>query len=117
LTELTEAQIQRAVFDNLRKRGMPDAVFWAVHNSPGARRMAGYLEGVPDVHIVHGGRFYAIELKKDGGRPTEPQLAVVSRINAAGGFSVVAEGLQKALYILEAWNIIRPEHNHNSGAE
>jgi hypothetical protein len=116
LTELTEAQIQRAVFDNLRKRGMPDAVFWAVHNSPGARRMAGYLEGVHDVHALHKGRFYTVELKKDKGRPTEAQLEFRDRVNRGGGFSVVAEGLDQALYILEAWGIIRPEHNHNSGA-
>jgi hypothetical protein len=110
---MTESEIQKAVFANLRTRAMPDATFWAVHNSPAARRMAGYLEGVPDVHIVHAGRFYAIELKKDGGRPTEPQLTVISRINKSGGFSCVAEGLQQAIYILEAWGIIRAEHDSN----
>jgi hypothetical protein len=110
---MTEADIQKAVFSHLRTRAMPDAVFWAVHNSPGARRMAGYLEGVHDVHALHAGRFYTIELKKDGGRPTEAQLEFRDRINRGGGFSVVAEGLDQALYILEAWGIIRAEHDSN----
>jgi hypothetical protein len=114
---LSEADIQKAVFSHLRTRAMPDATFWGVHQSPAARRMAGYLEGVHDVHALHKGRFYTIELKADKGRPTEAQLEFRDRINRGGGFSVVAEGLDQALYILEAWGIIRPEHNHNAGVE
>jgi hypothetical protein len=114
---LSEADIQKAVFANLRKRAMPDAVYWHCPNDKASRRKSGYREGVHDVHVVLGGRFYSIELKKDkGGVASEAQLEFRDDINRAGGFAVVAEGLQQALYILEAWNIIRPEHNHNTGA-
>jgi hypothetical protein len=114
---LSEADIQKAVFSHLRTRAMPDAVYWHCPNDKKARRKAGYREGAHDVHIVLGGRFYSIELKKDKGRPTEAQLDFRDDINRAGGFAVVAEGLQQALYILEAWGIIRPEHNHNGGGD
>jgi hypothetical protein len=115
---MTESEIQKAVFSHLRTRAMPDAVYWHCPNDKASRRKSGYREGVHDVHVVLGGRFYSIELKKDkGGVASEAQLEFRDDINRAGGFAVVAEGLQQAIYILEAWNIIRPEHNHNTGAE
>ena len=107
--DLSEAQIQRAVFDNLRRRAMPGAVFWHVPNDKSSRRKAGYLEGCHDVHALYRGKFYTVELKKDGGRPTVAQLEFRDRINNAGGFSVVAEGLPQALCCFEAWGIIRKE--------
>jgi hypothetical protein len=115
--DLSESEIQRAVFSHLRERAMPGAVFWHVPNDKSSRRKAGYLEGVHDVHALHKGRFYTIELKKDKGRPTEKQIEFRDRVNGAGGFAVVAEGLPQALCILESWGILRPAHNHNAGVE
>jgi hypothetical protein len=102
--KLSEAQIQKAVFAHLKQRG---ALAWHVPNGPDARRKSGYLEGCPDVHVLHKGRFYAIELKADGGRATEAQLEVMSRINRAGGFSYVAEGLDEAIRGLDLWGILK----------
>lgn len=104
---MTEAEIQKTVFSNLRKRGFPGVVFWHVPNDKASRRKAGYREGVSDVHALHRGKFYCLELKKDGGRATEPQMKFVSEVNAAGGYSCVAEGLEQALCVLEAWGLIR----------
>jgi hypothetical protein len=104
---VTEGQIQKAVFDNLRKRGVPGIVYWHTPNDPSSRRKAGYLAGMPDVSVLHVGKLYCVELKKDGGRPTEEQLEVVSRINNAGGFACVAEGLDQALSIFEALGVLR----------
>ena len=106
---MTEAQIQRAVFENLKSRAFPSVVFWHCPNGPDSRRKSGYLAGVADVNAVHRGKFYGIELKKTGGRATEEQLEWRDRIKAAGGYAVVAEGLDEALAILEAWNLIRKE--------
>jgi hypothetical protein len=111
---LTEADIQKAVFANLRRRAKPGVVYWHVPNDKSSRRHAGYLEGAHDVHVLHQGRFYTIELKTKKGRTTVPQLEFRDRINNGGGFSVVAAGLDRALNILEDWGIIRPEHNHNA---
>jgi len=104
---LTEAEIQRAVFAEIRSRGMPGVVAWPVPNNREARRTVGFRAGVHDVHALHRGKFYTIELKKDGGRPSEEQLEFRDAVNSAGGFSVIAEGLPEALAILEAWNLVR----------
>ena len=104
---MTEAEIQKDVFDHLRARGVPGVVFWHVPNDKASRRKAGYRSGVSDVNAVHRGKFYAMELKKDGGRPTEEQLTFISEINSAGGYAFVAEGRDQALACLEAWGLLR----------
>ena len=105
---MNEAAIQKAVFQNLRERGSPGVVFWHTPNDPASRRKSGYRAGVSDVCVLHRGKFYAMELKKDrGGVVSEEQLEFVSDVNAAGGYAVVAEGLPQALACLEAWGIIR----------
>ena len=104
---MTEAQIQKAVFANLKARGVPGIVYWHTPNDRASRRKAGYLPGMPDVSVLHRGKLYCVELKKDGGRPTIEQLEVTSRINEAGGFACVAEGLNEALAIFEALGVLR----------
>ncbi len=104
---MTESEIQRAVFDNLKTRSMPGVVYWHVPNNQSSRRHSGYLAGVSDVNAVHLGRFYAVELKKDGGRASQEQLEFVAAINTAGGFAFVAIGLDKALEFLETWGLLR----------
>lgn len=106
---MTEAEIQRAVFAEIKARGMPGVVAWAVPNNPMSRRTVGFRRGVHDVHVLHRSKFYTIELKTDDGRASEAQLEFRDRINRAGGFSVIAEGLPQALAILEAWGLIRKE--------
>jgi hypothetical protein len=104
---LTEAQIQKAVFQHLKTRAHPDAVFWHVPNTPEARRHAGYLEGCHDVHVWHRGNFFTLELKTDIGRPTVAQLKFRDRINDTGGFSMVVHGLDRAIGCLEEWGILK----------
>jgi hypothetical protein len=116
-----EQQIQRAVFQHLRIRGVPNMV--AFHCPNGGWRTAvegaifkglGVLPGIPDVLIVHkppGSEFacfYALELKADqSSRPTESQLEAIDRINAAGGFAAIAVGLDAALACLTMWGLLR----------
>ncbi len=104
---MKESQIQRAVFDEIASRGMPGVVVWAVPNNREARRTVGFRAGVSDVNAVHRGRFYAVELKKDGGRASQEQLEFVAAINTAGGYACVAEGLPEAICILESWGLLR----------
>ena len=106
---MTEADIQKAVFANLRSRGAPGVEFWAVPNNPASRRTVGFREGIPDVHILHQGRLYTLELKTEKGRPSEKQMEWVSRINAAKGYAFIAHGLDTALSVLECWGLIRKE--------
>lgn len=104
---MTESEIQRTVFRHLNKRAFKGAVFWHVPNDQTSRRKSGYRAGVSDVCVVHRGEFFALELKKDGGRPSEEQLEFVDDVQRAGGYSAVAEGLDQALACLEAWGILR----------
>ena len=111
---MTEELIHKAVVAHLRARGDPRAVWWHTPNSgklPVQYRMKlqtlGLRPGVSDIVCLHRREMFARELKKDGGRPTESQLAFLSDLRAAGGHGVVAEGLDEALACLEAWQILR----------
>jgi len=109
-----EAAIQRAVFQHLRGRGATGLFAFHVPNG-GYRRPTeaailkglGVVAGVPDVILIHRGRCYAMELKAEGGRPTETQLATIAAMEAAGAFTAIAQGLDRALAILEAWGLLR----------
>jgi hypothetical protein len=109
-----EQALQRAVFEHLRVRGSPDVFAFHVPNG-GQRRPIeaaimkglGVRAGVPDLIAIHEGRCYAMELKAEGGRPTEAQLATIAAMEAAGAFCCVAEGLERALAVLEAWGLLR----------
>jgi hypothetical protein len=59
------------------------------------------------VFAVHEGRCFALELKAEGGRTTETQLATLAALEAAGAFTAIAEGLDRALACLEAWGLLR----------
>src|SRR6516225_679140 len=100
---LSETQIQRCVFQHLRSHGAPGAVAFAVPNG-GYRRPAeaailkatGVVAGVPDIFIVHNGHCFALELKREGGRATDKQLATIAALREAGAFVAIADGLDRA---------------------
>jgi hypothetical protein len=109
-----EQQIQRALFDHLRWRGMPGA--FAFHVPNGGWRSAveakilkgiGVVAGVPDIIIIHAGHCYALELKAEGGRATPKQLEAIAAMEAAGAYCAIAEGLDRALAVLEAWGLLK----------
>lgn len=113
-----EQQIQKAVVAHLRQRGVPGLVFWHTPNNVhGGRRrdhIAGAIHkgmgaraGVSDLVAFHRGKFFALELKAPGGRPTEAQLAFIADIEREGGFTCIAEGLDRALAVLEQWGLLR----------
>jgi len=119
-----EDDLQRAVVLHLRARGVPGLVFFHVPNGMrlGGKTNArgvplqalrakglGVQPGVSDLILLHRGRFFALELKAPGGRPTEAQLEFASNVNAAGGLSCIASGLDAALLVLERWGLLRGE--------
>lgn len=104
---MKESQIQRAVFDQLKARAWPNAVFWHVPNDRGSRTKSGFRAGVSDVHVLHRGKFYAIELKTEDGTASDAQLEFIDDINHAEGHAFVAEGLDQAVCCLELWGILR----------
>lgn len=113
-----EQQIQRAVAQHMRRRGAPGVLFWHTPNGahvPGRRgrvqggiqKSMGVLAGVSDIVALHNGKFFALELKAPGGRPTELQLEFLSAVRRNGGFTCVADGLDEALQTLEVWGLLR----------
>jgi hypothetical protein len=117
-----EDAIQRAVIEHLRIRGSKGVVFWHTPNGAfygGKRnrkgisiqgavmRGLGMRAGVSDVLLLHRARLYALEIKPEGGRATEAQLAFIADVQAAGGFGCVAEGIDRALAVLEGWGLLR----------
>jgi hypothetical protein len=106
--------IQRAVFKHLEVRAAPGV--FAFHVPNGGKRKPieaailkglGVKAGVPDVVACYRGQFYALELKAEGGRPSDKQLEAVESIRNAGGFACIAEGLDRALNCLETWGLLR----------
>jgi hypothetical protein len=67
----------------------------------------GVVAGVPDVIVIHAGRCYALEIKAPGGRATPKQLAAIAAMEAAGAYTCIAENLDRALEVLERWQILR----------
>lgn len=109
-----EDAIQRAVFQHIKARGAPGVFAFHVPNG-GYRRARegailkglGVTPGVPDVMIVFKGRIYGLELKRPGGKPTEKQLLAMDAMDEAGAFVCMADGLDRALAVLEGWGILR----------
>jgi len=108
-----EAAIQRAVFQHLRARAAPGVFAFHVPNG-GYRKPVeaaimnglGVVAGVPDVIAIYQGRVYGLELKPEGGRATDKQLATIAALREAGAFTCIAEGLDRALAVLEGWGLL-----------
>jgi hypothetical protein len=81
---------EKEVQDKLLKklRDLPDSWWFKVAQHAGTSR-----RGVPDVIGCYKGRFHGIELKKEGKRPTALQAHELALISAAGGISIVCEGM------------------------
>jgi hypothetical protein len=110
----SEQAIQRAIFQHLRARGAPGV--FAFHPANGGYRKPveaaimkslGVVAGVPDVFAVHNGRCFALELKAEGGRVTDKQFETMDALREAGAFTCIAEGLDRALAVLESWGLLR----------
>ena len=108
-----EDAIQCAVFDHIRVRGSRDLVAWHTPNGGKRNRIEaarfkglGVRAGVSDVVAVQRGRIFALELKAPGGSATEA-LKFIADMERAGASTCVAEGLDEALAVLDAWGLLR----------
>ena len=112
---MNETAIHQALVAQLRARGNPDAVWFHVPNAskstPGYRRKLaslGLRPGVSDLICLHNGEAFALELKRTSkGRTSENQNLFLSDWREAGGHGVVAEGLDQAIAVCEAWGWLR----------
>lgn len=110
-----EQQIQIAVFQHIKLRGIAGARFWHTPNGGlrGKREASllkamGVMAGVSDVLAFHNGKLFAMEIKAPGGRATKEQLDFIGDLDRQGAFTAIPEGLDASLATLEAWGLIRP---------
>lgn len=108
-----ERDIQIAVADHIRLRGIPGLVWFHVPNAPRNaitgklfKRM-GMRAGVSDLILFHKKELFALELKAPGGKASESQFNFLSDIKINGGEIALAEGIDEALCCLETWGLIR----------
>jgi hypothetical protein len=119
-----ERVLQTALVEHLRLRGW-DGVLWLHVPNGGSRdireaanlKRMGALAGASDLLLFRSGACphcgsarlegFALELKSDGGRPSEAQLNFMARFAAAGGHTCFASDLDRALAVLEAWQLLR----------
>lgn len=109
-----EQQIQRAVFQHIKARGVPG--LFAFHPANGGYRKPkeaaifkglGVVAGVPDVILIRGGQVFALELKPVGGDLTAAQRDTHLAMRAAGVTVFTAHGLDMALAWLEETGLLR----------
>jgi hypothetical protein len=109
-----EDAIQRAVFQHEKARKAPGTFMFHVPNG-GKRKPIeaaimkglGVTAGVPDIIAIRAGHTFALELKAEGGKPSEKQIEVMATMEAAGATVTLATGLDAAIAQLEAWGILR----------
>lgn len=87
-----EKRITDAITRTLRS--LPRCWCFKVHGGPMQ------TAGIPDIVGVHGGRFFAIEVKVPGNRATDLQALTMRRITEAGGIAGVATTVDEALTLL-----------------
>ena len=49
--------------------------------------------GIPDIIGCYHGRFFALELKAEKGKPSELQLYNIKKINEAGGIALIVRSV------------------------
>jgi hypothetical protein len=114
---LSENQIQRAVFDNLRQHAAPGVFAFHPKNGGihqrGRRRGInaglGVVSGIPDVIVIRPGQVFALELKTTSKKATvsDEQIATMKKMEAVGVICHVARGLDAALHWLKEHGLLR----------
>lgn len=86
-----ETKLQKKIREALTARGA-----WCVKIAGGP-----FQRGLPDLIGLHKGRFFAIEVKMPGGKPTALQLESLRTIKRAGGQVAIAHSVDEALEVLD----------------
>jgi hypothetical protein len=109
-----EQAIQRALFQHFASRRAQGTFAWHCPNggyrTPAEARIfagLGVVRGIPDVHALRDGRFFALELKSERGRLSDSLIATMAALEAAGAVVGTAHGLDEAIAWLEAHHLLR----------
>jgi hypothetical protein len=123
-----ETETQASVCKALAMLLKPPAMWWAMpvgHIQLSAAQAArlsriGLRRGLPDLMLLHGGRVYGVELKREGGQLSQTrtvrtasgglrelagQADVFPRLEAAGMTIAVCSSVQEVLAQCRAWGL------------
>jgi hypothetical protein len=106
---MTEHDIQKAIVKYLELKKL---CYFAVPNG-GHRHIAvatklkaeGVRAGVPDLALIHQGRYYGIEIKTVKGRLSVNQKTMISLINEQGALVGVVRSVLETQELLKEWGI------------
>ena len=112
---LDEATIHATVIRHLHTRAVPNCLYFHSANGgarllPEAKRFAGLgvLAGASDLILLHAGKFFALEIKRDQKARVSPkQRTFLKAVEAAGGKAEIGYGLNGSIKILENWGLLR----------
>ena len=80
--------------------GFHDGKKWRVHQSPFA------IRGTSDILGIVNGKFIALEVKTENGRPTSEQMAFIRRVRECGGLASVVKSLHQTEELFQEWGLI-----------
>ena len=104
-----ESLIQQACIDHWRALGVPGSLVAAIPNAF-AHGQPGLTKGLPDLLVIStllGQLTGFIELKADGGTPSDDQLAVQAIMVARGIPYAMTWGRDQPIRVLETWGAVR----------
>ena len=81
---------QEKQFENKIKKYLSDNNIWHVKYFANGFTKS----GIPDILACCNGRFLAIEVKAENGRPSELQLHHIEKIKQSGGYAVIVKPSQ-----------------------
>ena len=89
--------LEKDIVSNIRKylKTVPGCFFWKEHGG-----MYG-TAGIPDIILCFNGRFIALEVKNETGKPTDLQKNTIKKIRAAGGTAEVVRSVSDVKTLLE----------------
>jgi hypothetical protein len=98
---MSETETQAAILDYLRLRGhfcfrvnQIPATFLDRHGERQFRRFPKYaMKGVPDIVLIHEGKFFGVECKSEKGKLSSDQVEFERKCVAAGGEYIVARSI------------------------
>ena len=90
---MKESEIITAIKGYLKT--VEDCFFWKEHGGQFGQA------GIPDIIICLGGRFIALEVKTEKGKPTALQEVTLRRIRKAGGTAEVVRSVADVMTVIE----------------
>lgn len=98
-----EKETQKAILDYLAMIGAVAVKFnnVGIFKASTGRYIPPQQLGVSDILACYKGRFVAIEVKSEGSKPTDHQLAFLKRIEEAGGIALWTDNIDDVIKIIK----------------